>query len=57
MGSLGGFEWFIIFLVVILLFGAKKIPEVARGIGQGINEFRKASNKGKKEIRDDEDDR
>lgn len=43
MGSLGGFEWLIIFLVLVLLFGAKKIPDVARGIGQGISEFRKAS--------------
>lgn len=42
MGFLGGFEWLIIIFVVILLFGAKRIPNLARGIGQGINEFRKA---------------
>jgi len=50
MGSMGGFEWVIIILVVLLLFGAKKIPELARGLGQGINEFRKAQNDIKQEI-------
>lgn len=50
MGSLGGLEIAIIVLVVLLLFGAKKIPELARGMGQGINEFRKASNEIKSEI-------
>lgn len=50
MGSFGGMEWVIIILVVLLLFGAKKIPELARGLGQGINEFRRASNDIKKEI-------
>ena len=43
MGSLGPFELILIFLVVLLIFGAKKIPEIARGIGQGINEFKAAS--------------
>ena len=50
MGSFGGFEWLIVILVVLLLFGAKRIPELARGLGQGINEFRKASDEIKKEI-------
>lgn len=50
MGSIGGFEWVIIILVVLLFFGAKKIPELARGVGQGINEFRKASDDIRKEI-------
>lgn len=49
-GSLGGGEILVILLVVLLFFGAKKIPELARGIGQGINEFRKASDQIKKEI-------
>lgn len=48
MGSLGGFEWVIIIVIVLLLFGAKKIPELARGIGQGITEFRKASDEAEK---------
>lgn len=38
-----------ILVVVLLLFGAKKLPELARGLGQGIKEFKKASN----EIQDD----
>lgn len=49
-GSFGGMEVLIILLVILLFFGAKRIPELARGIGQGINEFRKASDEIKKEI-------
>lgn len=50
MGMPGGIEIVLIILVVLLLFGAKRIPELARGIGQGIQEFRKASDDIKKEI-------
>lgn len=50
MGSFGGLEIAIIVMIILLLFGAKKIPELARGLGQGINEFRKASNEIKSEI-------
>ncbi len=50
MGSFGGIEWIVIIMVVLLLFGAKKIPELARGLGQGITEFRKASTDIRKEI-------
>lgn len=50
MSMPGGFEMVIIVLVILLLFGAKRIPELARGIGQGINEFRRASDDIKKEI-------
>lgn len=46
----GGIEWIIIAFAVLLLFGAKKIPELARGFGQGISEFRKATSDIKKEI-------
>lgn len=38
----GPFELVIIFVVVLLLFGAAKLPEVGRALGEGINEFRKA---------------
>ncbi|HEX6982227.1 MAG TPA: twin-arginine translocase TatA/TatE family subunit [Balneolaceae bacterium] len=50
MGSFGGMEIVIIILVILLFFGAKRIPELARGIGQGMNEFRKASDEIKKEL-------
>ncbi|NGP87934.1 Sec-independent protein translocase subunit TatA/TatB [Fodinibius halophilus] len=50
LGGFGGMEVLIILLVVLLFFGAKRIPELARGIGQGINEFQKASDEIKKEI-------
>ncbi len=40
--SPGGLEWVLIILVVVLLFGGKKIPELMRGLGQGMNEFKKA---------------
>lgn len=45
-----GIELVVIVLIVLLLFGAKKIPELARGLGQGISEFRKASTDIRKEI-------
>jgi sec-independent protein translocase protein TatA len=43
-------EILIILGIVILLFGAKKIPELAKGLGQGIREFKKASNDANKEV-------
>lgn len=35
-------EWFLIFLVILLIFGAKRIPEIMRALGRGLGEFRKA---------------
>ena len=43
-------EWLMIALVVIVLFGGKKIPELARGLGKSIQEFKKAKNEIKDEI-------
>ena len=48
----GGWEWVIIALVVLLLFGAKRIPELARGLGQGIREFKGAVDDAKQELDD-----
>ncbi len=48
--SLGGPEIVLIVLVVLLLFGAKKIPELMKGLGRGIREFKDASQEIKKEI-------
>jgi len=38
----GGPEWILIFLVVLLLFGAKRLPDLARGLARSVTEFRKA---------------
>lgn len=46
----GGSEWILIVLVVLLLFGGKKIPELMRGIGRGIREFNDAKSSVKNEI-------
>ncbi len=40
----GGMEWVLIGAVVLLLFGGKKIPELMKGLGSGIKEFKKATN-------------
>jgi sec-independent protein translocase protein TatA len=50
MGTMSPFHWIIVILVIVLLFGAKKIPELAKGIGLGIKEFKKASNEATKEL-------
>ncbi len=42
-GLIGGWEFVLILAVVLILFGARKLPELARGLGQGIKEFKKAS--------------
>ncbi|MEX0746358.1 MAG: twin-arginine translocase TatA/TatE family subunit [Rhodothermales bacterium] len=50
MGGLGTTEIILIFLVVLLVFGAKRIPEIARGLGKGIREFKDATTDIKKEL-------
>ena len=49
IGSLGGWEIAVILLFLLLFFGAKRIPELARGMGRGIREFKDAT----KEIKDE----
>lgn len=51
MGSLGFPEIIGILLIVLLLFGAKKIPEVMRSLGQGLREFKKATSEATTEIK------
>jgi twin arginine-targeting protein translocase, TatA/E family len=46
----GGSEWILIIVVVLLMFGGKKIPELMRGIGRGMREFTDAKNNVKTEI-------
>ncbi len=43
MGGIGFQELLLIFIIVMLLFGAKKLPEFARGLGQALKEFRRAA--------------
>jgi sec-independent protein translocase protein TatA len=50
MFGLGGSEMILIILAILLLFGGKKIPELMRGIGQGIREFNDAKGSVKKQI-------
>ena len=48
--NLGGPDLIIILLVVLLLFGAKKLPELARGMGQAVREFSKAKDEFEREV-------
>ncbi len=50
IGGLGGWEVMLIVLVIVMFFGAKKIPEMARGLGKGIKEFKNATNEITKEV-------
>ena len=50
IGLPGGGDWRIIGLIVVIFFGANKIPEIFRGFGKGIREFKDASREIKKEI-------
>lgn len=50
--AITGWEWIIIALVVLLLFGGKKIPELMRGLGKGVKSFKQ----GLKDVEDDVDD-
>ena len=49
--GLGPWEIALIILVVIILFGGKKLPELARGLGQGLKEFKKATRGIKDEVK------
>jgi sec-independent protein translocase protein TatA len=51
LGNLGSTELMLIFLVVLLMFGGNKIPELMRGLGKGIREFNNAKNSVEDEIR------
>jgi sec-independent protein translocase protein TatA len=57
MGSFGPLEIILIFLVVLLIFGAKRIPEIARGIGKGIREFKDATGEISRELEAEGHDR
>jgi sec-independent protein translocase protein TatA len=50
-GNLGAGEILLIVLVILILFGSKKIPELAQGIGKGMKEFKKALNDVQEDIK------
>ncbi len=52
LGNIGGPELILIMFVIVIFFGAKRIPELARGLGKGIREFKDASAGIRKEIED-----
>jgi len=52
LSGLGGWEILLILLVLLIFFGARKIPELARGLGKGIREFKDATKEIKDEIED-----
>lgn len=55
-GNLGATEIILIVLVILLLFGAKKIPELAQGIGKGMKEFKKAVKDVEEEVKKTDED-
>ena len=54
-GSLGGTELIIALVIILLLFGAKRIPELAKGLGSGVREFRKGT-RGEGEVEEEKKD-
>ena len=54
---LGGWEIILILAVVLILFGAKKLPELAKGLGTGIKEFKKATKEVTDEVQNAADDK
>jgi sec-independent protein translocase protein TatA len=54
MGNIGMTELLLIFVVALLVFGAKRLPEIARGLGQGIREFRRATHEIASELQIDD---
>ena len=47
-----GWEWIVIALVILLLFGGKKIPELMRGLGKGVKSFKQGMNEVEKEVKE-----
>ena len=56
LGAPGPLEIIVLVLVVVLLFGGRKIPELMKGIGQGMKEFKKATKEEEKEPEEDKTD-
>ncbi len=54
LGFVGPWQWIIIGLAILLLFGGKKLPELMKGLGSGIKEFKKATQEDEDEVKKDE---
>jgi sec-independent protein translocase protein TatA len=54
LGGIGAQELLLIFLVLLLLFGAKKIPEIAKGLGKSVSEFKKGMREIENEVKKEE---
>lgn len=54
--AIQGFEWIIILFVVLILFGAKKIPELMRALGQGLSNFKKGMHEVEADVKDIKED-
>ena len=57
LGTVGPWQWIIIGLAILLLFGGKKLPELMKGLGKGMKEFKDASASDKKEEEGNSDDK
>ena len=55
IGSFGGTELIIALVIILLLFGAKRIPELARGLGSGVKEFKAGTREGQLEEKKNEE--
>ncbi|MDP3313884.1 twin-arginine translocase TatA/TatE family subunit [Lutibacter sp.] len=57
LGMVGPWQWIIIGLAILLLFGGKKLPELMKGLGSGIKEFKKASKDEDPDTKKEEEDK
>ncbi|MGB8358955.1 MAG: twin-arginine translocase TatA/TatE family subunit [Bacteroidales bacterium] len=57
MGKIGPLEIVLIILVIVLLFGGRKIPELMKGIGQGLKEFKKAKDTDNPDVKKDTEEK
>ncbi len=51
LGLIAGYQWLIILLIIVLLFGGKKIPELMRGVGKGVKAFKEGMNEAEGELK------
>ncbi len=57
MGRIGGWEWIIILFILLLLFGANKLPAMGKGLGEGIRNFKNAFKSGAEDDEKDDSDK